>query len=153
RWDNLHSDAAITLAVRQLKGWAIEPGRGTSSTLKEVNGSDVLVPRFLADEANRLIKVGVVRGSAQVTPYKILHNLYILWKQIATPGFIIPNAAHFVGQMVGLTPTLITTLGYKGAASALGTLLFTDGPLVGELVKRVGGRSWPTFVPRAWESM
>ncbi|HEY6866243.1 MAG TPA: hypothetical protein VI792_03235 [Candidatus Eisenbacteria bacterium] len=153
RWHHLYTDAEVTWATRMLKGWAIEPGMGTSSTLKAVAGSDVLIPRFLADEANRLIKVGTFRGSAELTPYKLLNNLYILWKQVATHGFIVPNAAHFVGQMVGLVPTLVTTVGYKGAASALGTLLWSDAALTGELVKRVGGRSWPTFQPRAWEGV
>lgn len=155
RWDHQFSEAALTWASARLRDWAILPGAaqaGTLDVLKTVPGTKLLVPSFLADEAARLVRVGVVKGSTDLTGSKLLNNLYILWKQLATHGFILPNPAHYVGQMVGLIPTLITTRGYKGASSALWTMLVSNAALTGELVKRVGGKSWPTFRPRALEA-
>lgn len=146
RWESPFTEAALTWAEARLRDWAILPGSATSaSQLKRVAGTKLLVPDFLSDEVARLTRVGVIKASTQVTPWELTNRLFVLWKQITTHGFLIPNPAHYMGQMIGLAPALVTTRGYGGAASAFATLLYRDTATVGELVKRVGGRSFPTF--------
>ena len=151
RWEYAYPEAQITWARSRLTDWGLEPGAGSSLVAPVGARQAVFVPEFLSDEAERLLRLGII-SSKDLTPYQVVNRLFRLFKEATTHGILLPNPAHFTGQMLSIMPTLVTTQGLGGAMSAMGQLFYSRAPLCSALVKRLGGKGFPTFRPRALEA-
>lgn len=146
RWEHHYTDNQLQWAESQLRNWGIEPGAGSVIRTERIGGVEVKVPEFLREELASLRRSGVV-SSRDLSSSQAYNKLLRFFKESTTHGIGVPNPAYFMGQWLGIMPTLVTTRGLGGAASTLGTLLFERPALVGELSKRLGGVGMPTAMP------
>jgi hypothetical protein len=137
-----HGDAETTWALQTLRDWGIEPGSGASLQSKRIGGKDVMLPDFLVDELNSMQRAGALDGK-ELTPARAYNELMRVYKESLTHGFIAPNPAYLLGQVLGMLPTLVSTRGLAGAGATVATTFWRHPRMVGELVKRVGGVNIP----------
>ncbi len=146
RWDYRFPEAQVTYALNQLRDWGIDPGSGATIERAQAGKSKVLIPKYLADELQRMVASAQV-DSRGIYANDTLNNLMRAFKEWTTHGILIPNPTYFTGQLLSLAPALMTTQGLRGATSTAGA--FIHHPmLVGGLLKRLSKGGTPTFEAR-----
>lgn len=147
RYDYHITEAEAAWAERQLHRWGVEPGAGTVFETVRLGGEEIRAPAFLVEELRSLQAAGVL-DSRQLTRSKAYNRLTRYFKEGITYGILAPRPSYFLGQMLGVLPTMVTTRGLGATTSALGRVLFDRPGLTGELVKRFGSVGFPTFLNR-----
>jgi hypothetical protein len=155
RWVYRHTESQTSWAMNRLRDWGIEPGAGNSMTDMRIANQAVQVPAFLADELSSLIASGALDGSRLegMSMAVLSSKVMRVFKESVTHGVLAPQPAYFLGQFMGMLPTLVTTRGPLGAAKVLATPLFLNPLFVGELVRRSDGRAVPLTRTRSPDAL
>lgn len=150
-----HTEAQTAWAEARLEDWGIQPGAGNAMKSTQLGRQTVTAPAFVADELASIARSGVLEGgklegmSASVLQSKFMRY----FKESVTHGLLAPHPSYFLGQLMGMLPTLVTTRGIRGAADAISAPLFRHPTFVGELARRSGGVSLPLTRPRNPEAL
>lgn len=143
RWDYHYTPAQVTWAEARMFDWGIDIGSGAELSKRRVAGFDVVVPTYLADEIDRLVRLGLWDDTRAVTGRKAIDELMRNFKAWTTYGVILPKPSYFLGQFLGQAPTLFTTIGPVDAARAAGAII-QHPVMAGQLAMRLTG-SHPIF--------
>ena len=141
RWRHKFSESHQSWAYGQLRRWGLQPDSGQVLAIAKAGGREVIVPAPMAREIERLTRLNIVDSRkvfGSSGPGEALNLALRMWNQTTTHGIFVPAAAHIVGQMVGVIPTLWTTRGAVGLASS-GWTIMRHPATVGGLMKRLSG--------------
>lgn len=154
-----HPEGAIAWAERTLTNLGYQPGAtyaGETPLPINMKAGDrnVVVPAPLKAHLEAVLGAGDIRGASSKAEHVVsaYDNITRLWKMTALGGLIFPNPRYYVAQALSLLPTVATELGPSGTAR-LGKTVFTEAPLVAELVRRLNTDGTPLFRnrdPRGW---
>lgn len=136
RWVYLFPEAQISWAHERLVDWGIDVGADAAIKPTRLGRRDVLVPAYLADELKRLVN-SANADSRTVYDSKLFDDLLRLTKEFTTHGVILPNPGYFMGQMIGIWPTMFTSRGLSGTVDV--ARQFLRHPLeTREIMRRLG---------------
>lgn len=136
-------EATASWAMDRLDDWGMQPGTKAPLGVHKVGRTEVIVPQHLAEEFERLDRLGLI-DSRQVFGSKILNDLLRLHKRWTMGIWFVPRPGHFVAQALATLPTRYTTGGLEGLAQT-GSSLLRHPIMTGELMRRIGGVDTPIF--------
>lgn len=116
------TEAQLSQAYVLLRRWGLDEGAGVHlETFK-----DVVVPATLQRELERMQRLGITDAS-RIFESNLGDMLFRQYKMALTVGAVIPNAAYFATNLIGVLPIMLLTRGIGGTSSAFATMAKNPG--------------------------